>query len=54
MNHKWNYQPPSQEQTEAAKALAKETGISPILCKLLLERGITSAAEAKRFFPPPA
>ena len=22
MNHKWNYQPPSQEQTEAAKALA--------------------------------
>ena len=48
MNHKWNYQPPSQEQTEAAKALAKETGISPILCKLLLERGITSAAEADR------
>ena len=49
---KWNYQPPSQEQTEAAKALAKETGINPVLCKLLLERGITSAAEAKRFFRP--
>ena len=52
MNNKWNYQPPSQEQTEAAKALSKETGISPILCNLLLERGITSAAEAKRFFRP--
>ena len=52
MNNKWNYQPPSHEQTEAAKALAKETGISPILCKLLLERGISSAAEAKRFFRP--
>ena len=52
MNHKWNYQPPSQEQTEAAKALAKETGINPVLCKLLLERGIPSAAEAKRFFRP--
>ena len=52
MNHKWNYQPRSQEQTEAAKALAKETGINPVLCKLLLERGITSAAEAKRFFRP--
>ena len=52
MNHKWNYQPPSQEQTEAAKALAKETGLNPVLCKLLLERGITSAAEAKRFFRP--
>ena len=48
------YQPPSQEQTEAAKALAKETGINPVLCKLLLERGITSAAEAKRFFSPTA
>ena len=52
MNYKWNYQPPTQEQREAAKALAKEIGISPILCKLLLERGITSAAEAKRFFRP--
>ena len=52
MNNRWNYQSPSQEQTEAAKALAKETGISPVLCKLLLERGISSAAEAKRFFRP--
>ena len=52
MNNKWNYQPPSQEKTEAAKALAKETGISPVLCKLLLERGISSATEAKRFFRP--
>ena len=52
MNYKWNYQPPTQEEREAAKALAKEIGISPILCRLLLERGITSAAEAKRFFRP--
>ena len=52
MSNKWNYQPPSQEKTEAAKALAKETGISPVLCKLLLERGISSATEAKRFFRP--
>ena len=52
MNYKWNYRPPTQEQREAAKALAKEIGISPILCKLLLERRITSAAEAKRFFRP--
>ena len=37
MNNKWNYRPASQEQTEAAKALAKETGINPVLCKLLLE-----------------
>lgn len=52
MNYKWNYQPPTAEQREAAKALAKEIGISPVLCRLLQERGITSAAEAKRFFRP--
>ena len=52
MNYKWNYQPPSQEKKEAAKALSEETGISPVLCMLLLERGISSAAEAKRFFRP--
>ena len=52
MSYKWNYQPPTNEQTEAAKELSKEIGISPILCRLLLERGINSAAEAKRFFRP--
>lgn len=52
MNYKWNYQPPTLEQREAARALAKDIGISPILCRLLLERGITSTAEAKQFFRP--
>ena len=52
MNYKWNYQPPTLEQREAARALSREIGISPILCHLLRERGITSAAEAKRFFRP--
>ncbi len=52
MSYKWNYQPPTHEQTEAAKELSKELGLSPILCKLLLERGINSATEAKRFFRP--
>lgn len=52
MYYKWNYQPPTQEEREAAKVLSKEVGISPVLCRLLLERGITSPAEAKRFFRP--
>ena len=52
MNYKWNYQPPTQEQREAARTLAKEIGISPILCRLLLERGIRTADEAKNFFRP--
>ena len=52
MNYKWNYEPPTPDQQEAAKKLAKELGINPILGKLLLDRGIGSVAEAKRFFRP--
>lgn len=52
MNYKWNYQPPTLPEREAARALSREIGISPILCKLLQERGIHTAAEAKRFFRP--
>lgn len=52
MNYKWNYEPPIPEQQEAAKALAKGLGINPVLGKLLLDRGIGSVAEAKRFFRP--
>ena len=52
MNYKWNYQPPAQKQRDAARALSRETGISPVLCRLLQERGINSAKEAKRFFRP--
>ena len=50
MNYKWNYQPPTQEQRDAARALAKDVGISPILCHLLRERGIVSAKAVKQFF----
>ena len=52
MNYKWNYQPPTQEQRDAARALAKDVGISPILCHLLRERGIVSAKAVKQFFRP--
>ena len=52
MKYKWNYQPPTPIQREAAKALSRELGISPILCRLLQERGIQTAAEAKHFFRP--
>ena len=31
MNYKWNYQPPTLEQREAARALAKDIGISYIM-----------------------
>ncbi|TWV15623.1 single-stranded-DNA-specific exonuclease RecJ [Bacteroidaceae bacterium HV4-6-C5C] len=52
MAHKWNYQPITPEQEEISQRLAKELGISPILGKLLVERGITNPQEAKKFFRP--
>ena len=52
MGQKWKYQPPTYEQTLAAKALSAELDMSPILCSLLVKRGITSTAEARNFFRP--
>ena len=52
MTHKWNYRPITPEQAEASQRLAKELGISPILGRLLVERGITSMVAARKFFRP--
>lgn len=52
MKYKWNYTPPTQERIEAAKALAREVGIHPALGGLLIDRGITSASDARHFFRP--
>lgn len=52
MTHKWNYQPITPEQAEASQQLAQELGISSILGKLLVERGITTAADARKFSAP--
>ena len=52
MNHKWNYQPITPEEEQASEQLARELGISPILGRLLIQRGITTATEAKSFFRP--
>ena len=52
MNYKWNYVAPSPAAAAQARELAKELGIHPVLGKLLLDRGITSAQQAKHFFRP--
>ncbi|MCC8186825.1 MAG: single-stranded-DNA-specific exonuclease RecJ [Bacteroides sp.] len=52
MNHKWNYQSITEEQTETSRQLAEKLGISPILGRLLVQRGITDAEEARKFFRP--
>ena len=52
MTHKWNYVSISSQQTEESQVLSRELGISPILSKLLVSRGINNIHEAKRFFRP--
>ncbi len=52
MTYKWNYLPISTDQTEASHQLAQDLGISPILGRLLVERGITDVPSAKKFFRP--
>ena len=47
MNYKWKLEPPTPEKLEAAERLAKELNISPILGRLLIERNITTVADAK-------
>ena len=52
MTYKWNYLPISTDQTEASRQLAQDLGISPILGRLLIERGITDVSSARKFFRP--
>lgn len=52
MGQKWKYQPPTYEQEVAARTLSAELDISPILCSLLIKRGITSVSAARHFFRP--
>ena len=52
MNYKWNFMSLSPEQQEAAKELAKGLNMSPVMGRLLVNRGITTIAEARRFFHP--
>lgn len=52
MGQKWIYQPPTNKEKEEAERLAEELDMSPILCNLLLKRGIRTVSEAKQFFRP--
>ncbi len=49
---KWNLLTLTPEQETQKEQLAEELGISPILAKLLILRGISSFSEAKKFFRP--
>ncbi|MBO4663982.1 MAG: single-stranded-DNA-specific exonuclease RecJ [Bacteroidaceae bacterium] len=52
MDYKWNLTPPTTEQEDLAKALADAVGITPIVSRLLVGRGITTPEAAKSYFRP--
>lgn len=52
MNFRWNYQPPTQDLKERAYELSRALGISPVLCQLLIKRGISDPVQAEHFFNP--
>lgn len=52
MNYKWNYEAPTPTEAAAQAALAREVGIHPALGKLLFDRGITTAQQARHFSAP--
>ncbi len=52
MNYKWNYEAPTPEQTEAAARLAAEANVSPVMALMLMQRGLTTAADIHAYFRP--
>ncbi|MFR9166219.1 MAG: single-stranded-DNA-specific exonuclease RecJ [Dysgonomonas sp.] len=52
MIYKWNYAPLTEQETEKRDKLTKQLGINPVLCQLLIQRGISTAEEAGKFFHP--
>ena len=52
MINKWSYLQLTKEQEEIQQKLAEELSINPILAQLLVQRGVTTFDEARRFFRP--
>ncbi|MDO4993250.1 MAG: single-stranded-DNA-specific exonuclease RecJ, partial [Prevotellaceae bacterium] len=52
MHFKWIHNTPSPTLMRQASELSEKLNIAPVLCRLLIERGITTESAAKRFFRP--
>jgi single-stranded-DNA-specific exonuclease len=52
MANRWNFRNPTQEELHNRDKLVEELGLSPVVSLLLVQRGITSAEEVKKFFKP--
>ena len=49
---KWNFQTPTEEELHKRDRLASQLGLSPVVCLLLVQRGLTTVEEVKKFFKP--
>lgn len=52
MTNNWVYNSLTPEQEKQKELMCRELGFGPILCQLLIERGITDAEGARKFFRP--
>lgn len=52
MINKWNLRTPTEEELHDRDTLVKELDLNPIIALLLVQRGVQSVEEAKRFFKP--
>ncbi|MCD7976726.1 MAG: single-stranded-DNA-specific exonuclease RecJ [Tannerellaceae bacterium] len=52
MTNKWNFRTPTTEELHKRDELVEALGLSPVICLLLVQRGITSVEEVKKFFKP--
>jgi len=52
MLSKWNYQSPTKEQKLKKDELSKIFGLSPVVCLLMVQRGIVTEQDARQFLKP--
>ncbi|MDR3062111.1 MAG: single-stranded-DNA-specific exonuclease RecJ [Dysgonamonadaceae bacterium] len=52
MTNKWNYQLPTQEQLLRREEIAEKFGLSPAVCLLMIQRGITTEKKVHEFLNP--
>ena len=52
MNYLWNYEPSTPEQEAAVKQLSETVGLNATICRLLLQRGISTADAVQHYFRP--
>lgn len=52
MTSKWNYQSPNNKQLLERDKLSQKFGLSPVVCLLLVQRGIITEEDVTRFLKP--